>query len=68
MLTKERSTQERTRHNHTRYYSIKDRADNGELELVYTPTNSMVADILTKPLQGELFRRLRRELLNWDRA
>ena len=25
----------------------------------------MIADILTKPLQGELFRRLRRKLLNW---
>jgi hypothetical protein len=68
MLGKGRSTQERTRHIQTRYYFIKDRVGNGELQLVYTPTESMVADILTKPLQGELFRRLRRELLNWDTA
>jgi len=66
MLNKGKSTNERTRHIHTRYYFVKDRIDSGELQLWYTPTTSMIADILTKPLQGELFRRLRRELLNWD--
>jgi hypothetical protein len=29
-------------------------------------TGLMLADLLTKPLQGELFRRLRNQLLNWD--
>jgi hypothetical protein len=63
-----KSTQERNRHIHTRYFFVKDRIDSGELQLCYTPTDLMVADILTKPLQGELFRRLRRELLNWEKA
>jgi hypothetical protein len=29
------------------------------------PTGDMLADILTKPLQGALFKRLRDRLLNW---
>jgi hypothetical protein len=35
----------------------------GEVEVVYLPTEEMKADIPTKPLQGELFRRMRAELL-----
>ncbi len=65
MAEKGRSTSDRTRHIHVRYFFIKDRIDNGELELKYLPTKEMIADILTKPLQGELFRRLRALLLNW---
>ena len=30
------------------------------------PTKLMLVDILTKPLQGELFRAMRKELLNWE--
>jgi hypothetical protein len=26
----------------------------------------MLADVLTKPLQGELFRAMRKQLLNWE--
>jgi len=59
-----RSTSERTRHIHVRYYFIKDRIDSGEIEIKYMPTKLMIADILTKPLQGELFRALRAMLLN----
>ena len=60
-----RSMSERTRHIHVRYYFIKDRIDSGEVEIKYMPTKLMIADILTKPLQGELFRALRAMLLNW---
>ena len=44
---------------------MKERVDLGELEIEYVPTDDMVADILTKPLQGEKFQALRRNLLNW---
>jgi hypothetical protein len=40
--------------------------ESNELRIEYMPTEDMVADILTKPLQGELFRRLRAKLLNWE--
>ena len=59
-----RSTSERTKHVHIRYFFVKDRIESGEIKITYLPTNEMVADILTKPLQGELFRTLRDRLLN----
>lgn len=60
-----RSTSERTRHIHVRYYFVKGRVEAGEIDIKYMPTKLMIADILTKPLQGELFRTLRAMLLNW---
>jgi hypothetical protein len=66
MIKKGRSTSERTRHINIRFFFIKDKLDNGELTVEYLPTEEMIADILTKPLQGELFRKLRAKLLNWD--
>ena len=54
---------EKTRHINIRYFFIKDRVDTGELKIEYMCTNDMVADILTKPLQGEKFNKLRDYLL-----
>ena len=56
----------RTKHIAVRYFFLKDRIQQGELNIQYLPTGEMVADILTKPLQGEHFRRLRALLLNMD--
>ena len=64
LAAKGRSTSERTRHVHVRYFFIKDRVEAGEIKITYLQTSDMVADILTKPLQGELFRKLRNKLLN----
>ena len=64
MVDMGRSTSERTRHISIRYFWVKDRVDSNEITLRYVPTNMMVADILTKPLQGDLFRKLRDILLN----
>ena len=58
-----RPTSERTRHIKIRYFFIKQFVDSGELEIEYCPTDQMIADILTKPLQGDLFLRLRDLLL-----
>ena len=63
LAEKGRSTSERTRHINIRYFFVKDRIASGEVRVEYLPTQLMVADILTKPLQGELFRRLRDALL-----
>ena len=49
-----------------KYFYLKDKVDREELELEYLPTDKMIADVLTKPLQGEKFRVLRSRLLNWD--
>jgi hypothetical protein len=37
----------------------------GMLELMYTPTDELVADILTKPLVGWKFKYLLKKLLGW---
>jgi hypothetical protein len=66
LAAKGRSTSDRTRHIHVRYFFVKDRVDSGEVCIKYMPTKLMLADILTKPLQGDLFRAMRKELLNWE--
>jgi hypothetical protein len=65
LANKGRSTSERTRHVDIRYFWIKDRIDSGDIVVEYLPTEAMIADLLTKPLQGDLFVRLRFLLLNW---
>ena len=66
MANKGISTSEKTRHIGTRYFWVKDRIESKEVILEYLESENMIADILTKPLQGTLFRRMRALLLNWD--
>ena len=60
-----RSNSERTRHIAIRFFFISDRVASKEISIEYMPTGEMLADILTKPLQGALFMKLRDKLLNW---
>lgn len=48
-----------------RFFFVHDRMRSGEIVIEYMPTGNMLADILTKPLQGQLFRRLLAQLTNW---
>ena len=54
----------RTKHINVRYYFITDRIEKGDLKIEYCPTDDMVADYMTKPLQGDKFRKFRKEILN----
>lgn len=65
LAEKGRSTSDRTRHINVRYFWMKDRIASGEVKINHLPTADMTADILTKPLQGALFIKLRNQLLNW---
>jgi hypothetical protein len=65
LIEKGSSTSERSRHINIRYFWLKDRISSGELQVKYQPTDEMIADILTKPLQGAKFLALRTRLLNW---
>ena len=58
-----RSAGIKSRHINIRYFWIKDCVDREEIEVVYCPTNRMLADFFTKPLQGELFRLFRDVLM-----
>jgi hypothetical protein len=53
------SSSKRTKHINVRYFFITDRISKGEVRVEWCPTKEMVADFLTKPLQGSAFRRFR---------
>jgi hypothetical protein len=54
----------RAKHISIRLAWIQDLLNSGRLELIYCPTEDMLADILTKPLVGKSFERLSKRLLN----
>lgn len=64
LAEKGRSTSARTRHISIRYFFVKDNIDRREIEIKYKPTEDMLADFFTKPLQGDLFKRLRDFIMN----
>ena len=46
-----------TKHINTRYNFVKEFVENGSIKLEYCPTETMIADIFTKPLHGQKMRR-----------
>jgi len=66
MVKNGKSTSDKTKHIAVRFYFVADRVKSGEINIEYMNTGDMIADILTKPLQGGIFRRLRKMLLNWS--
>jgi hypothetical protein len=55
----QRSSSRRTRHLDIKYFWVKDRLKVERINVEYCPTESMVADFFTKPLQGAIFHKLR---------
>ena len=53
------------RHIHIIYFFVKDRINKGEMRVEYCPTHLMLADFFTKPLMGELFRKLRDVIMGY---
>ena len=53
------SSSKRTKHINVRYFFITDRISKGEVRVEWCPTKDMVADFMTKPLQGSVFRKFR---------
>ena len=54
-----KSTSERTRHVKIRYFFISHYIEEKEIVIRYLPTGEMMADLMTKPLHGSLFEKLR---------
>jgi histone deacetylase 1/2 len=63
MTEKGSGSGKKTRHIGIRYFHLKDRIHSGEIKLLHIPTAEMIADGLTKPLQGYHFIEQRRQLL-----
>ena len=64
LINNRRSNSERTRHINIRYFFLHGRIKEKEITVTYKLTHAMLADLLTKLLQGEQFRLLRNLLLN----
>jgi hypothetical protein len=58
------SSGKRTRHINIRYFFVADRVKSNEVSIEYCPTETMMADYLTKPLVGTKFRWFRDRVLN----
>ena len=63
MANRGSSNSPRTRHVDIRYFFVKDRIEAGEIVVEHMGTDRMLADGMTKPLQGELFRRMRKAMM-----
>jgi hypothetical protein len=57
---------QRSRHIDIRYFWVHERLKSGTVSLTHLPTEDMVANILTKPVQWAQFIKERRLLTNWD--
>jgi hypothetical protein len=57
------SSSKRTKHIHIRYFFITDRIRNKELRVEWLPTENMIADFMTKPLQGNTFKSFRDQIM-----
>ena len=45
---------------------VKDYVRRNEIQIQYCPTEKMLADYFTKPLQGSLFRKFRAIIMGWE--
>jgi hypothetical protein len=54
---------QKSRHIDIRYFFMKDRIKSEGINIVYCPTEQMLADFFTKPLQGSLFNKFKRVLM-----
>jgi hypothetical protein len=64
LAEKGRSVNNRTRHVSIRYFFVHDRINSGEIRIQYTGTDDMVGDFFSKPLQGNLFEKHRKTIMN----
>ena len=59
-----KSSSKKTRHMDLRYYFITDQIKNGKVRVAYCPTDDMIGDFMTKPLQGSKFNKFQGAILN----
>ena len=58
-----KSSSKRTRAINIRYFFLTDQIEKGNLTVDYCPTAEMIGDYFTKPLQGKLFDKLRKQIM-----
>ena len=65
-LNGKQSSGQKTKHMNNRYFWIKDRVKSEGISIQYCPTERMIADFFTKPLQGSLFKMFRNVILGYE--
>jgi len=65
LISKGRPSSERTRHMSIRDFWLKDKVAEGVIKVTHLGTSDMIANILTKPVQGQQLIRERKMLTNW---
>jgi len=58
------SSGKRTKHLDVRYFFVTDKIKKGKVKIAYCPTQDMLGDFFTKPLQGTQFAQMRSKILN----
>jgi hypothetical protein len=58
------SISNKSKHMRVRYFYVKEKIDESIIQLNYTPTNLMIADLLTKPLFGKQFETFVKQIYN----
>ncbi len=56
---------EMTKHIAPRFHYVREQIANGSIRLVHKPTDEMIADVLTKPLNEELYNKFSRMMMNF---
>ena len=55
-----------SKHIAVKYFWVTDRIKNGNIQVQYCPTKQMIADYMSKPLQGALFHLFRNIIMGWS--
>ena len=58
----------RTKHLAVRLFHFRDHIEKGHISIEHVPSHNQLADIFTKPLPRDQFRRLRDEIMGWNNA
>ena len=58
-----KSSSKRTRAINIRYFFLTDQVEKGNLVVEYMPTTEMIGDFFSKPLQGKLFEKFRKQIM-----
>ena len=61
-----KSARDKSRHIHIRYFFITDVLKRENIELLHCPTDRVIADYFTKPLQGKKFLKFRNRILGME--
>ena len=65
LLNGKESCTANSKHVAIKYFWSTDRIKQGKMKVKYCPTEKMLADFMSKPLQGSLFQKFRNVLMGW---